>query len=277
MESWELELIEQVEALARGPFAEGAAKSDSEGLFSKENMDQLRRLGLPGMNLSTEIGGLGASVEAQIRIMEAIAYGDASTAVALNMHLFGTGFFAPIPMFPHKDVVLKDIAENGATICAPGSVPTRELDNRDSGFFGVEDGDDLVINGRAGFASGADGATYVFVGGSIDRGEDNEADLMVTFPRKGTAGLDVKDNWDAMGLRGTASHDVICTDMRVPRAEALVVPAAMVRMAQEAASPTRSRRSAGGAQERSASRLSGSALPKRPSTRQSRTSRSVTA
>ena len=235
MESCELELLEKVEALARGPFTEGAEKHDREGSFSTANMDQLRELGLPGMSLSKTIGGLGASAEAQTRILEAVAYGDASTAVALNMHLFGVTFVAPIPMFPHKDVVLKDVAENGATVCAPGSVPTRELDNRSTGFTGVEDGDELVINGRAGFASGADGATYVFVGGTIDRGEDNEADLMVSFPRVGSAGLDVKNNWDAMGLRGTASHDVVCTDVRVPLSKALVIPAAMARMAQEAA------------------------------------------
>ena len=235
MESWELELIEKVDELANGPFRDGAAEHDSQGSFSAENMAKLRELGIPGMAMSKAVGGLEVSAEAQLRIMEAIAYGDASTAVALNMHLIVSGFVGAFPMFPHKDKVVRDMAENGALICGPGSVPTAELDNRNAGYSAVEDGDHLVINGKAGFASGSDGAKYVLVGGSIDRGEGNEPDLMITLPTTDTPGLNIKNNWDAMGLRGTASHDVVCEDMRIPRSEAMVVPAALARMAQEAA------------------------------------------
>ena len=54
--------------------------------------------------------------------------------------------------------------------CAPGSIPTGELDNRRSGFAVTERGEELVVNGRAGFGSGADGAKYVLLAGSIARG-----------------------------------------------------------------------------------------------------------
>lgn len=234
MESWEQELLEKVEALARGPFTERAARHDLEGSFSNANMAQLTDLGVPGMALPKGIGGLEIGAEAQMRIIEAIAYGDASTAVALNMHLLIADFVSVFPMFPRKDAMLKDIAENGALVCGPGSVPTGELDARPTGFTAVEDGDSLVVNGRAGFASGADGATYILVGGSVDRGEEKEADLMVALPTVGTDGLTVRDNWDAMGMRGTASHDIVCEDVRVPRTEAMVVPAELARMAQQA-------------------------------------------
>jgi alkylation response protein AidB-like acyl-CoA dehydrogenase len=234
MEPWEQELIDKVDALARGPFSEGAARHDLDGSFSNANMDELAKLGIPGMALPKLIGGMEIGAEAQMRVIEAIAYGDASTAVALNMHLLVADFVGMFPMFPRKDIMLKDIAANGALVCAPGSVPTGELDSRPTGFSGAEDGDELVINGRAGFASGADGAKYVLVGGTIDRGEEKEADLMVSLPTIGTDGLTVRGNWDAMGLRGTASHDVVCEDMRIPRAEAMVVPAELARMAQQA-------------------------------------------
>lgn len=235
METWEQELVEKVTALAQGSFAERAALADSEGEFSQENMDELRKLGLPGLALPKSVGGLEASAEAQMRIIEAIAYCDASTAVALNMHLLVAGFVSVFPMFPRKDAMLKDITENGALVCAPGSVPTAELDDRPAGYKVTEDGDHLVFNGKAGFASGSDGAGYVLIGGSIDRGEGNDDDIVISLPTPETSGLTIRGNWDAMGLRATASHDVLCENMRIPRTEAMVVPAALVRMALEAA------------------------------------------
>ncbi|MBA4181182.1 MAG: acyl-CoA dehydrogenase, partial [Anaerolinea sp.] len=54
------------------------------------------------------------------------------------------------------------------------------------------------------------------------------------IPEMATPGLKLMHNWDAMGLRGTASHDIVAEDMRVPKNEAMVVPVAMLRMIQQA-------------------------------------------
>lgn len=119
-------------------------------------------------------------------------------------------------------------------ICGPGSVPTGGLDNRQAGFKIREDGDDLVINGRAGFASMSDGAKYALIGGTVDRGEGNEPDVALTVPELSTPGITNLHNWNAMGLRGTASHDIVIEEARIPKSEGLVIPAAMLRMVLQA-------------------------------------------
>src|SRR3990167_6707563 len=86
------------------------------------------------MALSKDLGGLGISAEGQMRIMEEVAYGDGSTAVALNMHILIAGFIEFFPPFPRRSAVLEDSGMNGALICGPGSVPTGEVDNRRAGF-----------------------------------------------------------------------------------------------------------------------------------------------
>lgn len=234
MEQWENDLIAQVRELSRTKFAERAAEVDREGKFPRQNVDELLALKVPAMALKKDIGGLGISVRGQMRIMEEVAYGDGSTAVALNMHAIVAGFLESMPPFPRRDAVLNDMGQNGAMICGPGSVPTGGLDNRQAGFKIHEDGDFLVVNGRAGFASMSEGAKYALIGGSVDRGEGNEPDVALTVPELSTPGINNLHNWNAMGLRGTASHDIVIENARILKSEGLVIPAAMMRMVLQA-------------------------------------------
>jgi alkylation response protein AidB-like acyl-CoA dehydrogenase len=234
VEQWESDLVAKVHDLARGNFAERAARTDAEGRFPRENVDELLALQVPAMALSKDVGGLDIGVEAQMRIMEEVAYGDGSTAVALNMHAIVAGFLQQMPPFPRRDAVLADMGKNGALICGPGSVPSGGLDNRQAGFKAVEDGDFLVLNGKAGFASMSEGAKYALIGATIDRGEGNEPDIALTVPELSTPGINNMGNWNAMGLRGTASHDIVIEGARIPKSEALIIPSAMMRMVLQA-------------------------------------------
>ena len=236
MEQWESDLIENVRDLSREKFTERAARTDTESRFPRENVDELVAMKVPAMALSKDVGGLDISIEAQVRIMEEIAYGDGSTAVAVNMHAIGAGMLQAMPPFPRRDHVLNDMGENGALICGAGSVPTSLLDNRQAGFTAKEDGDFIVLNGRAGFASMSEGAKYTIIGGTIDRGEGNEDDFALTIPELSTPGVINQMNWDAMGFRGTSSHDLTVENARIPKTEALIIPVAMMRAVVQAQS-----------------------------------------
>ncbi len=223
-------LIEQVRELSRGPFRERAADADRDGQLPIDNFNELAELGIPGLLISEAFGGLEADGDTFIRLIEEIAYGDASTAVALNMHLLVTSIAAALPPFPHRDRMLAACAE-GAWCCAPGSIPARELDNTTTGFMAVEDGADLVISGRAGFASGSDAATYAMLGALIER--PTEPDLVIALPRLDNDAIVNRGNWNGMGLRATASHDMLIEDLRIPRADCFVVPLALLRMGEQ--------------------------------------------
>ena len=224
------QLIEQVRALARGPFRERAAEADRAGELVIGNFNELAELGIAGLMISEAFGGLEADGETMVRVVEEIAYGDASTAVAVNMHLLVTGIASALPPFPHRDQMLKACAA-AAWCCAPGSIPSRELDNTSTGFMAVEDGTDLVISGRAGFASGADAAEYAMVGALIER--PAEPDLVISLPKLDNEAITNRGNWNGMGLRATASHDVVIEDLRLARADCFVVPLSLLRMGEQ--------------------------------------------
>ncbi len=223
-------LLDQVRELARGALRERAEEADRSGQLCQENFDDLSALGIPGLLISESFGGLEADGETYIRVIEELAYGDASTAVALNMHLLVTAIASALPPFPHRDQMLKACA-GGAWCCAPGSIPSRELDNTSTGFRAVEEGTELVISGRAGFASGADAATYAMVGALIER--PAEPDLVISLPELSNEAITNRGNWNGMGLRATASHDMVIEDLRIPRADCFVVPMSLLRMGEQ--------------------------------------------
>ena len=233
MEPRELELVEAVRDLARKKFVERAAGYDRERRFPRENVDELVSLGAHALILPREVGGLGMGPEALVRVMEEVAYADGSTAVALNMHILISHFLRFLPMFPHATRVVEDIARNGALICGPGSVPTNDLDNRKAGFRVREASDCFVVDGKAGFASMSEGATYVMLGGWIEGDESQEPRVMMGIPRLDAKGIKNLRNWDAMGMRATASHDICCEGLEIPKSEAFVAPLSLMRAGQQ--------------------------------------------
>ena len=229
----EQELIAQVRELARGPFRERAPEADATGQFGHENAAALRELGVPGLMVAESLGGRGHSGATAVRVIEEIAWGDASTAVAVNMHLLVTSLLGLVPPFPRRNAVLKAVAEEGAWCCAPGSIPLRELDNRTTGYAATEEGTDLLWNGRAGFASMSDAARFVVLGGQIDHGEERQPDLAIALADLDADGVTNHGNWDGMGLRATASHDISVENLRMPRTDALIIPQALLQMADQ--------------------------------------------
>ena len=224
------QLIQQVRELARGPFRERAAAADRDGQLCIDNYNELAELGISGLLIPESFGGLEADGHTFMKVIEEIAYGDASTAVTVNMHLLVTSIASVLPPFPRRDAILRACAE-GAWCCAPGSIPSRELDNTTTGFMAVEHGADLVVSGRAGFASGSDAARFMMLGALIER--PSEPDLVLAYPELDQDGITNRGNWNGMGLRATASHDIVLEDLRIPRSDCFVVPLSLLRMGEQ--------------------------------------------
>ena len=70
------------------------------------------------------------------------------------------------------------------------------------------------LSGRWPFSSGVDPSTWVMLGGMVpaERGDDPPTPLIMVVRK---SDLEVIDTWDVVGLVGTGSHDVSCTDLFV--------------------------------------------------------------
>jgi L-evernosamine nitrososynthase len=215
-------------------FATRAAEHDRENTFVAENFDLMKESGLLAAAAPKQFGGLGVESAHDITVaISRLARGCGSTAIAANMHIGavwvvtrnwqqgiangdtaaseGLGQF--LPVLGRSQVVVSGAGtESGSSFVFPQTTATP-----------VEGG--YVINGHKIFATNSDIADSVTVFLKIPDGEGWWRGGMAILLR-GAKGMDVRGNWDAMGMRGSGSHDIVFTDCFVPAA--MVFPGAPI-------------------------------------------------
>ena len=202
-----------------------AARNDRESRYPFENMAALKSVGVPSMAIHPKFGGPGHNIATRTKVAEVIAYGDPVSAACTNMHWGALDLIGPYAFGdPNMAALLQDCAENQSMLCAAPSAPADELDVTKVGarFRRVDGG--WLGGGRGGFATNSDGATYVGTIASVvdEQGELVGRKLLVMFVPVGTPGLIIHDDWNAMGLRGTATNSVTIDNAFVPERYAFV-------------------------------------------------------
>jgi alkylation response protein AidB-like acyl-CoA dehydrogenase len=193
-------------------FRATAAELDRSGAFPAANYERMRETGYLRALVPAELGGLGAGLAEMSRAQQALARGCAATAVAVNMHQFQVGFMADswrkgAPV----EATLRRVAEEGIVLGSTGAeaIVAGEWTTPTTAEP-VEGG--YRINGRKFFCSQAPGMDVVRV-----NARDTQTDeiLIVAVPAR-SVGVRVVETWDTMGMRASASHDVVFENVMVP-------------------------------------------------------------
>jgi alkylation response protein AidB-like acyl-CoA dehydrogenase len=197
-------------------FATRAAEHDRNNSFPFENIARLKETGYSALVIPEANGGLGADLEDYVLCQEQLAQGCGATAIAINMHLFGLGSMVERSTGQRpEEKLFWDAIGHGKQIIG-GGISEPETGG-DWGYFATKarkDGDSYVLNGRKTFTSLSPVIDLFMVMATI---EDSNPPQSSTFLiPKGTPGLELIETWDAMGMRATASHDLVIKDVRVP-------------------------------------------------------------
>ena len=216
------EFVALAESLA-GPIAARAEAVDRAGAFPYENFREMHEAGYLGLTIPRDLGGLGADVLEYALAHERIARACGSTALAANMHLSLIGRIAETGLWPAETLgrVTRDIVAHGALLNSANSEPEMGSPSRGGlpSTVAERTGAGWVINGRKRWTSLAPALTYLMVMATI---VDGDAPRRGNFLVPASApGVRVEETWDNLGMRGTASDDVVFTDVEVPF-EALV-------------------------------------------------------
>ena len=202
-----------------GPIAARAEAVDREGAFPYENFREMHEAGYLGITLPRDLGGLGADVLEYALAHERIAHACGSTALAANMHLSLIGKIAEAGMWPAETLgrVTRDIVENGALINSANSEP--EMGSPSRGGLptttATRTSTGWVINGRKRWASLAPALSYMLTLATIVDGDAPARRGNILVPAD-SPGVRIEATWDNLGMRGTASDDVVFTDVEVP-------------------------------------------------------------
>lgn len=195
-------LLDAVEAVT--PMVlQGVPESEATYRLPDATFAALYEAGLFWLKLPEVLGGAEADPLIQIEVIAALAEVDASAAWSVMIGSQSTGL--PAAWLP--DEALETVFGPGPTPVAAGSLMPSGTAERVSGGYRV--------NGRWPYASGIRHCEWV---NATVRFEDALADGPASFRRVvvPTADVEIHDNWDAVGLKGSGSCDFSINDLFVP-------------------------------------------------------------
>lgn len=201
-------------------FAERAAAHDREGSFPFENFAELRAAGFYGLTVPARYGGAEASLATYLGVLEALARGDGSTALAFMMHLKTFGQEREAPSYPEVwfERFCRGAVERGELV---NTVATEEGLGSPSGgglpdTVARREGGGWVLEGRKTFTTLAPVLHHFIVLARVEDGGSGPPRVGNFLVMRGEPGLRVVETWDALGMRATGSHDVVLGGVRLP-------------------------------------------------------------
>jgi alkylation response protein AidB-like acyl-CoA dehydrogenase len=176
--------------------AEGAVISENERSLSDQSTDALRSAGIFGMLVPDDLGGNTVAPLAVYEVLQRLSYIDTSTAWAAAILLQGAGEMATV------------LEPRAAQALFSGRIPLRVLSLAPGSATETEDG--YIVDGQWNFLSGLRQADYVAVTFEIDT-QTRRCGLIPKHQ------LEVLDDWQVLGMRGTGSSSVRAAGVLVPR------------------------------------------------------------
>lgn len=208
-------LIALAEKLAAG-FAENVATHDRDGRYPFEHFEALRAAGYFTAPIPEELGGLGVDSAHDILVASTrLARSDPALTIGVNMHLVtAMNSVRRWRMALNRGdeqraaalaVLIETISRKGAVIAAAVSEPNQDLTRPSTTATRTENG--WVIDGRKIFATMSPAADTLLVSVSYP-GRDGEDRYAYAIVPKDTPGVEVHDDWDALGMRASGSNSV---------------------------------------------------------------------
>ncbi len=196
-------------------FAATAADFDRSGEIPRANFEALAEAGLLRLTIPKEAGGHGAGLETATKVLEWIGKGEPSTALILAMHLINhaTG----IRSWPAEIATrLQQESRSGVALINALRVEP-ELGTPARGglpaTIGRRTADGWRVSGHKLYSTGIPVLRWLAVWGRTDEAEPRVGIFLVP---SGTPGIKVVPTWNHLGMRATASHDVILEDVAIP-------------------------------------------------------------
>ena len=211
MTNEELALAKTADELARDQFAPRAARYDAAAEFPAENYIDLRDAGLLTLRVPREFGGHGLDPLGFAMCILAVARGCASTGLTLTMHSNVLGsFVGGLGTTEQQWRYFGEAVANGrlfASITSEPGASARERFVLSTTFTPRERGG-YRVEGTKHFCSLADAADYFFVSGIVKGSGGGADNLISAMIPSDSSGVSVTGQWDAVGMRATASHTV---------------------------------------------------------------------
>ncbi|HEY7744914.1 MAG TPA: acyl-CoA dehydrogenase family protein [Desulfuromonadales bacterium] len=211
-----------------------ADRIDREKEIPPEILDGLRQMGLFGIKIPKEYGGLGLSQINYNRIVQLVSSHCASTAVMLSAHQ-SIGVPQPLKLFgtaEQKEKYLPRLAAGAMSAFAltepgAGSDPS----NMTTTAVPTEDGLAFLINGRKLWITNGPVAELLIVMARTNDPKEERPEITAFIVEGNSPGLSTEHRCDFMGLKGIQNGLLRFDNVRVPAENILTVKGGGLRLA----------------------------------------------
>lgn len=201
----------------------GVIERDEKQQFPKEQVMKLADLGFMGMMVDPKYGGSGLDTMSYVLAMEEISKVDASTSVCMSVNnsLVSWGLEA-FGSEEQKQQYLTPIAQGkkdgelyiGAFLL---SEPEAGSDATSQRTTAEDKGDYYLLNGTKNWITNGSSASVYLVMAQTDAAKGSKG-INCLIVEKNWPGVTVAAKENKMGIRGSDTHTIMFTDVKVPKA-----------------------------------------------------------
>ncbi|MBN9285149.1 MULTISPECIES: acyl-CoA dehydrogenase [Flavobacterium] len=195
----------------------GVIERDEHQKFPEEQVKKMAELGFLGMMVDPKYGGAGLDSVSYVLAMEEIAKIDASAAVVMSVN--NSLVCAGLEKYCNEEQKLKYLVplakgEVIGAFCL--SEPEAGSDATSQKTTAIDKGDYYLLNGTKNWiTNGNTASTYIVIAQTdVEKGHKGINAFIV---ERGWAGFEIGPKEQKMGIRGSDTHSLMFTDVKVPK------------------------------------------------------------
>ena len=212
----QLAVKEAARDFAQTELLPGVIERDTEARFPTEQIQKMGALGFMGMMVDPAYGGGGMDTISYVIAMEELSKIDASASVSMSVNnslvcwgieKYGTE--------EQKETYLNKLATGAQLGAFCLSEPEAGSDATSQQTTATLDGDHYLLNGTKNWITNGSSASIYLVIAQTDASKGHKG-ISAFIVEKGWEGFVVGKKEDKLGIRGSDTHSLMFTDVKVP-------------------------------------------------------------
>ena len=202
---------------AQNELKPGVIERDEHQKFPTEQIKMLGELGFMGMMVSPQYGGSGMDAISYVLVMEERSKIDASTSVVVSVNnslvCYGLEKYGTEEQ-KQKYLVPLASGEKIGAFCL--SEPEAGSDATSQKTTAIDMGDHYLLNGVKNWITNGNSASTYLVIAQTDAGKKHHG-INALIVERGMEGFTVGAKENKLGIRGSDTHSLMFTDVKVPK------------------------------------------------------------
>jgi alkylation response protein AidB-like acyl-CoA dehydrogenase len=211
------QVLELVNRVTESTIREEAPLVDQEAMWPEASIRALQRIGLGGLVVPKEAGGMGQGLHALARACETIGSVSASTALCFGMHCVGSAVITAKATTKQQKEFLEPIAagEHLTTLALSEPGTGAHFYYPQTQLLSLTDEQYLLRGSKTFVTNGGKADSYVVSTMGIEP-DATLHEFSCVVVEQNRQGLEWGPDWKGLGMRGNSSRSLILNDVTVP-------------------------------------------------------------